>query len=162
MNCIQIEISDSKATDVYSQSEHLVINSADLAHFIQTREMLWEAVRMNATAICGNCGSFQVPAAAIYGLFHAELFGPVDAGHEEDGLVYEICRGIFDSLTEEIIATEAEWEGFEQYGIPDLKPLYDQNREYVYREEGECPLRHKCEHIAFKRGIHCDTCNHLI
>jgi len=165
MDCLLIEITAGKETGTYDTTGHLEISTEDFRILAQIYPLFLVAINEHASVNCGKCGSFQVPVSALYEILKSPKThygkGSFDDEDEDFWTAEEIIQEIHNSLTEEISATDEEWESFIVKGTPDLRPIYDHNGKFVFPENGGYALRFQFNDVVFKFGDECISCERI-
>lgn len=164
MKYLIIHISAEPEADTYKCSQRFILSSE---HYQQIFSKKIVATLLSlATMRCGVCKSFAVPASTLFYLIHdPETLlnrSPLnDDWDEEDEDLHDALFSLLHVITEEISATDEEWNRYFETGLPNLAPLYVQRDGSVLIPEWvQNPIRLACEEVVFSFGT-CEFCDKL-
>lgn len=164
MKYLIIQINEDIETETCKCSGQFIRSSA---HYQQifSKEIFTTLLSL-ATMRCGVCNSFVVPASSLFRLIHdpktllirSSLNNDWD---EEDEDIHDALFSLLVKITEEISATDEEWNRYFETGSPDLAPLYVQiDGSVLIPEWVQNPIRLACEEVVFSFGT-CEFCDKL-
>ena len=164
MNCLVIQISSKLPTGFDEAKKSLVFSMKHYRSlFLETGVIAKLHSKVNLR--CANCDSFVVPAADVYDQLQDPnpLFDERERDEWSDDFdnLYQTVYALLKDLTEEIDATDDEWQSYFDNGTPKLAPLHLHGEWIDIPEWADNPLRIRYEDVVFKFGKNCKACNKL-
>jgi len=161
MDCLVILVSKRLSTEYDEVRNRAIFSTKHYDSFFKRSGVIGK-LKSKVSLSCSACDSFVVPAGELYNLIY-EPESLFDEKEQEDwnedfeNLYYTI-RSLLQNLTEEINATDDEWQSYIEKGTPHLAPLHVRGECIDIPEWAANPVRLRFREVVFKFGARCGSC----